>query len=358
MLRRFFVLILWLFPFVLPAQKLAVDVGLEDERSFSMILLPDVQNYSKFDLNQPVFELMTAWSANHLKRLNVLAVLCTGDLVEQNELRIPDGKNGNQTSEEQWRFVSGAFERLDHKVPYIICTGNHDYGYRRAENRLSRFPYYFPSERNSCWRETLVETADNAFGIPTLENAAYAFETSYWGKMLVLSVEFAPRKEILDWAGKISALEKYKDHKIILLTHSYMEVDASVIEQEGYMLSPANYGKKIWEEVVYPSENIVMVICGHACKIGSYAENVSFRTDKNRYGRSVAQMMFNAQTADGSWIGNGGDGWLRLMEFLPDGRTIRIRTFSPLFGISPKTADKAWRTESCDQFEIVIDTKK
>lgn len=46
-------------------------------------------------------------------------------------------------------------------------------------------------------------------------------------------------------------------------------------------------------------------------------------------------MMFNAQTADGQWHGNGGDCWLRIMEFMPDGKTIKIKTFSPLFALSP-----------------------
>ena len=48
-----------------------------------MILLPDPQSYTKFDTNQPIFELMTAWVASVKKNLAVKAVLCTGDLVEQ-----------------------------------------------------------------------------------------------------------------------------------------------------------------------------------------------------------------------------------------------------------------------------------
>lgn len=71
-----------------------------------MILLPDPQSYNKFDANQPLFELQTAWIANSIEPLNIKGVLCTGDLVEQNEIRIPDGINGNQTSEEQWQAAS------------------------------------------------------------------------------------------------------------------------------------------------------------------------------------------------------------------------------------------------------------
>jgi hypothetical protein len=52
--------------------------------------------------------------------------------------------------------------------------------------------------------------------------------------------------------------------------------------------------------------------------------------------------------------GNGGDGWLRILEFLPDGQTIQIKTYSPLFGFSPSTKGMAWRKEKYDQFNIVI----
>ena len=81
----------------------------------------------------------------------------------------------------------------------------------------------------------------------------------------------------------------------------------------------------IWDKLVYPSSNIRLVICGHECHpTTDYFETVGFRTDKNAAGKSVAQMMFNAQTADGQWHGNGGDCWLRILEFLPDGRTVEI----------------------------------
>ena len=52
-----------------------------------MILLPDPQSYTKFDTNEPTFELMTAWVATLKKNLAVKAVLCTaGNLVEQNRM--------------------------------------------------------------------------------------------------------------------------------------------------------------------------------------------------------------------------------------------------------------------------------
>ena len=157
--KLFFILtIIHLNIFCISAQIYPVRPQLSDKHSFSMILLPDPQSYNKFDANQPLFELQTAWIANSIEPLNIKGVLCTGDLVEQNEIRIPDGINGNQTSEEQWQAASRAFERLDDKISYVVCTGNHDYGYEKAENRLCHLPDYFPSERNSCWKKSLVET--------------------------------------------------------------------------------------------------------------------------------------------------------------------------------------------------------
>lgn len=43
------------------AQVQPVQPKLTDDKSFSMILFPDPQSYTKFDVNQPLFELMTAW---------------------------------------------------------------------------------------------------------------------------------------------------------------------------------------------------------------------------------------------------------------------------------------------------------
>ena len=67
------------------AQIYPVRPQLSDKHSFSMILLPDPQSYNKFDANQPLFELQTAWIANSIEPLNIKGVLCTGDLAYRDE---------------------------------------------------------------------------------------------------------------------------------------------------------------------------------------------------------------------------------------------------------------------------------
>ena len=56
---------------LISAQVYPLRPKLSHERSFSMVLIPDPQSYVKFDANQPLFELQTAWIANSLKSLNI-----------------------------------------------------------------------------------------------------------------------------------------------------------------------------------------------------------------------------------------------------------------------------------------------
>jgi hypothetical protein len=354
MKKILFLLLLFYSSFFLQAEEPYTPPVLSDSSSVSIILLPDIQNYVKFERNQPILDLMTAWVSENINKLNVKALLCTGDLVAQNEMPVPGWKRQDQSSQLQWKATSRAFERLDGKIPYILCTGNHDYGYVNIVNRNTNLNKYFPPDRNLCWHKSLAGICNNASGIPTLENAAY--EIKMYGNLniLVVSLEFAPRDEALNWAKNLCQSKKYKDHLCILLTHSYLNWDGKRIETEKYKIEKPNYGQAIWEKLVYPSSNIRMVISGHLNSPKDRRKNVGFQIDKNSSGKPVCQMVFNAQSEGGGNTGNGGDGWLRILEFLPDGKTVKVKTFSPFFAISPTTRQHAWRNEGYDQFEFVI----
>ena len=196
-----------------------------------------------------------------------------------------------------------------------------------------------------------------------MENSAYEFEDEAWGKLLVITFEFAPRDEVIEWAKQLTESNRFKTHKVIILTHSWLDTAGNRIAKEGYTLSPCNWSEAIWQKLVYPSKNICLVLCGHtgdAPQIKgnegeiNYKPTCSFRVDKAMDGRNIPQMMFNSQQGDGDWNGNGGDCWLRILEFLPDGKTISVRTFSPLFAQSRLTQHLAWRTAAYDRFEIRI----
>ena len=352
----FFINFLLAVSVILSAQDRADQQHLTDPNSFSMILLGDPQGYTKYDINQPLFDLCTAWIADNIDHLKIKAVLCTGDIVEQNENIVRNRKMLNQTSTEMWEAGSRAFARLDNKVPYIISTGNHEYGYRSAENGMTHFPEYFPFERNTAWRDICVSVFPNRNGVESLENAAFEFLDPNWGKLLVVTTEFAPRDEVLNWVKELVAKLEYKSHKVIFMTHSFLRArTAERIKEERYTITPRNWGEAIWEKLIDSSSNISMVICGHTGKPGSFDESVAYRVDKNLAGKNVHQMMFNVQILGGGWEGNGGDGWLRILEFMPDGKTIKVRTYSPFFGISPSTKHLAHRNAPYDKFDIVLE---
>ncbi len=329
--------------------------ALSNTQSWSMIMLPDPQSYQKFGRNQPLFDLMTAWIEENIQKLNIRLVICTGDLVEQNEMINPNGINGNQPSKRQWESVSRSFNKLDGKVPYLLAAGNHDYGYSNISIRRSNYNQYFPVDKNPLTQQLVREAGLNAEGIPTLENAAFEFLSPTGRRFLFFTLEFAPRDTILSWAKKVSNDDRYKNHTLAVLTHSYLNSKNERIEKENYPVEDGNYGEAIWQKLVQPSGNFQLVFSGHIGVPDDARGHVGFRTDKNAAGKKVSQMVFNAQAMGGGWHGNGGDGWLRILEFLPDNKTVKVKTFSPFFAISPSTQHLAWRTETYDQFEFSLD---
>jgi hypothetical protein len=285
--------------------------------------------------------------------------------VNNNEKIIND-HDGNQTTQQQWAAVSRALAKLDGKVPYIAASGNHDYSIDDQGNRTSRYREFITTERNHLNQGILVQNNRNEQGLPTLENSACEIKNLNGRDYLFLTVEYAPRDSIVEWAGKIAALEQYKNHRIVLITHGYLnakdqrtgpdpvrwihwepyQIDDQIQKSPRILLPKSNTGMQIWEKLVQPASNIELVLCGHISGEG-------YREDANAAGKPVHQVLFDAQSMGGGGrIGNGGDGWLRIFEFHPDGRTAKIRTFSPLFAASPTTRQFAWKRDARNEFEI------
>ncbi|WP_246172312.1 metallophosphoesterase [Sphingobacterium hotanense] len=349
-------LILGLLIFALPtfAQQAYVKPKLSNPDSWSFVLIPDPQTYMKFERNLGTFHTMISWIKENKDSLNTQFVLCTGDLVEQNDLLNPNGKQANQTSKQQWTSISSAFHRLNGLVPYVLATGNHDYGHVSAEYRATQYDKYFSVEQNPLNAAAIREVGPNLNGASTGVNAVYEFKTPHQQKLLVMVLEFAPRNEVVEWAKKTLDQPKYADHSVFLLTHTYLNRDSKHMPREGYKIEDANYGEALFEKLVKPSKNIRMVFSGHIGAPDNWGGHLGFREDKNAAGKSVVQMAFNAQAMGGGWHGNGGDGWLRYLEFLPDGKTVKVKTFSPLFAISPATRHLAFERSATQEFEFKL----
>lgn len=325
-----------------------------EEGAWTMVVIPDTQVYVVHGRNHGLLEVVTAWIAENIEKYRIKQVLVTGDLVFQNNI---NAEGGRESSKQQWNATSRAFERLDGKLPYIICTGNHDYGFRDCENRETQVNKYFPANRNPSWNGVLVEMGKNTFGEQTLENAAYEFTTPAGQKMLTISLPFAPTDENLAWARELVAREQYKNHFVTILTHSYINETGKRISSEGYPLNKegGNAGEGIWQKLVKVSPNIRLVVNGHVTGPDRWDQCTGFSFDTNDAGKRVAQMLFDTQAMGGGFNGNGGDGWIRLLEFSADLKTVKVRTFSPVFNILPITRQYAWQRSERNEFTFSFD---
>ena len=359
-------------PAAKPVAKAAATVkapALTDENSWTMVVVPDTQTYIKQIENQGILDMMFAWIVRRREEMNIQQVLITGDLVYSNDAQRVNQPKGvrylrhgglrDLVSEEQWKAMSRLMERLDGEVPYILCTGNHDYGYYSAENRNSFFNKYFPTDRNKLTRRQLVECKPNSFGIATLETSAYEFTAPAPDKrkFLIISLPFSPTAQDLAWAKKIADEPRFANHFGIVLTHAYMYAKGNRIEKMNYVLTKkgGQTGEEIFQKLVYPAKNIRLVVCGHVCSPDSWPHAAGFSMVKNSSGKNVGQLVFNTQAIGGGFSGNGGDGWLRLLEFMPDRKTIKATTFSPFFYGSTSTQHLAWKDDARNCFTFVLE---
>ncbi len=345
--------------------------AIQQEGGWTLVLIPDPQAYTRYSRNQGIYDLITTWIAENTKKLDVKVAVCVGDMVESNNLQQADGKYANQTSKEMWECSSKAFERLYGVCPSVVCTGNHDYGpyiypdgehygTRSSMNRETQFNTYFPINANPSNFGVLFETFENTYGVKTLENAAYQIIANNGKRVVIVVVEFAPRDETLAWAKSIFERPENADAFGILVTHSYMRPYTSNCKrdmEEHYELNKVggNAGQTIWEKLVYSTANIRMILCGHHSTADNMDGCTGFRVDTNEAGKNVAQILCDMQAMGGGWEGNGGDGWIQLLEFSKDMKLVKVRTFSPLFAISPSTQKNAWYHAERQEFEFSIE---
>ncbi len=321
--------------------------ALSEKGAWTLVIVPDTQTYMKKKANHSICNTMFKWIADNLQTLDIQVVLHTGDLVELNENKRTYPPVIDCNSEQQWHCISEIFKHLDNKVPYVVSTGNHDYGSNNSENRRTNLSKYFTLKRSSKLAETLIEQGKNTFGEKTLENAAYEITVPNGRKLLIVTIQFAPTNEQINWAKEIFAREKYRNHFGILLTHSYLQPFGRIFT--GEPLNGQN-GRTIFKKMVATSDNIKLVICGHFATPDSWQGSTAFFKQKNSYGSTVYEMLFDPQAIGGGWHGTGGDGWIRLLEFSEDMKKVKVRTFSPYFASDKATEKFSYHTAPFNEF--------
>ena len=306
------------------------------DAAWSMVIMPDTQNYVKWAEYQSLLPKVTGWIRDNRDAFKIKVVLQGGDIVNNNNTTNPPipPSSGDQTSAQQWSAVQAGMFVLNGNVPYILAPGNHDFGFTNADNRDTMVNNYFPISANPLNDPAQGGILKGTKDPNDISNAYYAFTAPDGRKMLIFSLEWEPRPASVTWANQIAALPQYADHTAVLLTHNYL--DSNNTRSTSTNVAADASGQELWDGLVKTRSNFEMVFNGH---FGGDGEG--YLTSTNNFGKSVDQMFFNTQFET-----MGGNGWIRLVEFLEDGTTVRVRTYSTLHDLQ--------RTTSAYDFEFQI----
>lgn len=306
---------------------------LPGKESFTIAVLPDTQMYCQ--AHPQGFHAQTRWLVENKDARKIAAVLHLGDIT-------------NRNTPGQWEVARAAMRRLDGHLPYFLVPGNHDYSAGGgATDRTTLLDQYFPVAGFEN-RTTFGGTYDQEPG--SMVNSYHRLEAG-GRKFLVIALEFGPRADVIRWANEVAA--KHADREAILITHAYTYFNDTRYDWKKFgnkqSWNPHSYGvaqgsggdvmdgEELWQNLVSRHENFIMTINGHVLDDG--LGRLASRTPA---GREVHQMLVNFQMKP-----NGGDGWLRLMEFTPE-RRVEVHDYSP-------TLD---RTNPGDQNRFTLELSK
>ncbi len=283
--------------------------------SFTVAVLPDTQNYS--ERYPETYRAQTSWIVENQKDRNIACVLHLGDIT-------------NNNAPAEWENAVAAMRLLDGVTPYFLVPGNHDYSDGgTCSDRTTHLNEYFSVgqfQGTPNFGGTYDKEPDR------LENSYHTFSAE--GRdFLVLALEFGPRRDVVRWANQV--VSRHKDRAAILITHAYMYFDNTRYDWQKYgakqAWNPHGYrvakttsddvcdGEQLWNDLVSQHENFVLTLNGHVLRDG-----LGRLTTATPTGRNVHQVLVNFQMKP-----KGGDGWLRLLEFRPDGKTVQTYDYSP-----------------------------
>jgi hypothetical protein len=301
--------------------------------SWTMALLPDTQIYAQ---NYPQhFDAQTQWLRDNAVSHNIKAVLHEGDIT-------------NRNTTDQWDNAKASMSKLDGSgIAYMMAPGNHDYGPNGGTgNRTTYFsePQYFGPGSPYAQQPSI----GGFFESGKTDNSWSTFSAG-GNDWLVLALEFGPRDEVVDWAASI--VEANPDKLAILVTHAYMYYDETIYDwatkgpsqqwnphSYGIASQPGgvNDGQELWDKLAGKYENFRFVFNGHVLGDGT-----GYRATVGENGNVVHQILANYQ-----FNVEGGQGDMRLLEFLEDGKTVKIRTYSPVLDRYNTAADQ--------QFDVIL----
>ena len=285
-------------------EKKSLIYSADDLENFTIVVLPDTQYYSD---NYPwIFDNQTQWIIENKESMNIVFVTHLGDLVD------------HWWSIEEWDNANTSMSKLDGDLPFGVLPGNHD-GAETGGNLINYNNYFgFNRFKNESWYGGTYQN---------INTNSYQLFSAGGDDYLIFHIQFNPSDNILFWASNV--IDQYPSRRVIVATHDYVH------GYNYYSNSRSEIGENMWEKLVKPhADQIFLVLSGH------YENEVRITSLEDGY--FVHQLLSDYQDRH-----NGGNGWLRIIEFSSINNEISIRTYSPYL-------DK-YETDSNSQF--ILDNK-
>ena len=273
---------------------------------FTIIGLPDTQFYTG-ELNGGQVEMFiaqTEWIITNRVPRNIAYVAHFGDISQNGDIK---GAGNNLT---EWRNATNAMYRLESPVrtslpqgiPHGLAVGNHDQ--EPIGDPTGTSIYY-----NQYFGHSHYNGRDYYAGRYGTVNKNNFFDFFSAGGMdfIVIYFEFDANANpaVLNWANQV--LQTNQNRRAIVVTHNL-----------GNTQTPVNFssqGSAIYN-ALKGNANVFMMLAGHVTGEGQ-------RTDTYN-GNTIRTFVSDYQ----GWT-NGGNGYLRIIEFSPSNNMVLFQTYSP-----------------------------
>ncbi len=308
---------------------------------FTVIALPDTQFYTctgggSCVAHLGIFEAQTDWIAANRDVLDIRFVTELGDCTQ----------NGNVISE--FDIADLAFQTIETAtgvdypdgIPFGVAVGNHDQAPNGTPGSIptvndvnhpdqgtttTTYNSYFGPDR-FCPASICRGYFGGHFGI-NHDNTYQLFSANGYD-FIILHIEYmssntALRQAVIAWADEV--LTTYSARRAIVVSHHVLDSGASPLF--------SNQGSALYEGLKH-HPNLFLILGGHV-------SSESRRSDTFN-GNTVHTLLSDYQGRT-----NGGDGWLRILEFQPANNLISVRTYSPTLN--------AFETDSGSQFTLPYD---
>ncbi len=263
-----------------------LDVTLSMRRAaapeFTIIAMPDTQFYS--ESYPAIFTSQTQWIIDNKDARNIVFVTHEGDIV-------------NQNTTIQWQRANTSMSMLDGVVPYGMGPGNHDLPTTMFNQN---FPYTRYQSQEWYRGHYPTTTNDNNFQVISAGGM----------KLLFVHLVYCPPADAVAWAD--SVYKAHPDHIGFMTTHAYLNESA---QRSTHGCTNTQY---LWDNLAVPNPNLHFMLSGHV-------HDESRRVDMAN-GHPVFQML-----ADYQGRAQGGEGWLRILRFVPAENKVYVQTYSPWF---------------------------